>query len=191
MLGSSGSLLELMLEHMRDGTPIELTDPEATRYFMTPREAVSLDPEGRPARRTGEIYWLDMGAPVRIVDLADRLLALGRARRHAARARSAWVGLRPGEKLREELTTEGLSLARTSHRRIWMAQQPLAGPGRQCAASSRRCGPILRRSDAMTALADLCAGVPEYAPSRHAREQAMAASIVRMAGGGRRASARA
>lgn len=182
VLGSSGSLLELMLEHMRDGTPIDLTDPEATRYFMTPREAVSLILKADLLGRTGEIYWLDMGAPVRIVDLADRLLAWGE-RAGMQRVPIRWVGLRPGEKLREELTTEGLTLARTSHRRIWMAQQPSPD-----SATVRRVLKALRadlrRSDAMTALADLCAGVPEYAPSRHAREQAMASSIVRMAGVG-------
>jgi FlaA1/EpsC-like NDP-sugar epimerase len=189
VLGSSGSLLELMLEHMREGTPIELTDPEATRYFMTPREAVSLILKADLLGRTGEIYWLDMGAPVRIVDLADRLLAWGE-RAGMRRVPIRWVGLRPGEKLREELTTEGLTLARTSHRRIWMAQQPSPDPAtvRRVLRALRA---DLRHSDSMTALADLCAGVPEYAPSRHAREQAMASSIVRMAGvGGQRATAR-
>jgi len=190
VLGSSGSLLELMLEHMRDGTPIELTDPEATRYFMTPREAVSLILKADLLGRTGEIYWLDMGAPVRIVDLADRLLAWGE-REGMQRVPIRWVGLRPGEKLREELTTEGLSLARTSHRRIWMARQPSPDEAtvRRVLKALRS---DLRRSDAMTALADLCAGVPEYAPSRQARAEAMAGSIVRVQDrGGQRETARA
>ena len=189
VLGSSGSLLELMLEHMRDGSPIELTDPDATRYFMTPREAVSLIVKADLLGQTGEIYWLDMGAPVRIVDLAERLLAWGE-RAGMRRVPIRWVGLRPGEKLREELTTEGLSLARTSHRRIWMAQQPSPDPATVLRVL-KALRSDLRRSDAMTALADLCAGVPEYVPSRHAREQAMAGSIVwAPTGGAGRAVAR-
>jgi FlaA1/EpsC-like NDP-sugar epimerase len=176
VLGSSGSLLELMLEHMREATPIELTDPEATRYFMTPREAVSLILKADLLGRTGEIYWLDMGAPVRIVDLAERLLAWGE-RAGMPRVPIRWVGLRPGEKLREELTTEGLSLSKTSHRRIWMAHQP--PPDRDVVRRVLKAlAADLRKCDALTALADLCAGVPEYAPSRHARETAMASTIV-------------
>jgi FlaA1/EpsC-like NDP-sugar epimerase len=175
VLGSSGSLLELMLEHLRDGTPIQLTDPDATRYFMTPREAVSLILKADLLGRAGEIYWLDMGAPVRIADLAQRLLAWGESV-GLARVPIQWVGLRPGEKLREELTTEGLALSRTPHRRIWMATQPPPD-----AAAVRRVLKALqadlRRGDALTAMADLCAGVPEYAPSRQARDEAAAVAM--------------
>jgi FlaA1/EpsC-like NDP-sugar epimerase len=188
VLGSSGSLLELMLEHMRNGTPIELTDPEATRYFMTPREAVSLILKADLLGRTGEIYWLDMGAPVRIVDLAERLLAWGE-REGMARVPVRWVGLRPGEKLREELTTDGLSLARTTHRRIWMARQPAPD-----AATVRRVLKALhadmRQGDGMNALADLCAGVPEYQPSQQAHEAAAASVLHRPGALTRRAQVR-
>ena len=175
ILGSSGSVLELMLEHLRDGTPIDLTDREATRYFMTPREAVSLIVKADLLGRTGEIYWLDMGAPVRIVDLAERLLAWGESVGFA-RVPVRYLGLRPGEKLREELTTQGLELVKTRHRRIWMARQPQPDH-----ATTRRVLRALRsdlkRGDALTALADLCAAVPEYQPSRQARSDAMASAL--------------
>jgi FlaA1/EpsC-like NDP-sugar epimerase len=175
ILGSSGSLVELMLEHLRDGLPIELTDREATRYFMTPREAVSLIVKADLLGNTGEIYWLDMGAPVRIVDLADRLLEWGQSVGFS-RVPIKFVGLRHGEKLREELTTQGLELAKTRHRRIWMARQPPLDNGltRRVLRALRE---DLRRGDALTALADLCAGVPEYQPSRHARNEAMGISL--------------
>jgi FlaA1/EpsC-like NDP-sugar epimerase len=176
ILGSSGSVLELMLEHLRDGTPIDLTDREATRYFMTPREAVSLIVKADLLGRTGEIYWLDMGAPVRIVDLAERLLAWGESVGFA-RVPVRYLGLRPGEKLREELTTQGLELVKTRHRRIWMARQPQPDH-----ATTRRVLRALRsdlkRGDALTALADLCAAVPEYQPSRQARKDAIAIEYV-------------
>jgi FlaA1/EpsC-like NDP-sugar epimerase len=183
VLGSSGSLLELMLEHMRNGTPIELTDPEATRYFMTPRESVSLILKADLLGRSGEIYWLDMGAPVRIVDLAARLLAWGE-REGMPRVPIRWVGLRPGEKLREELTTDGLSLVRTPHRRIWMARQP-APDASTVRRVLRALHADLRNGDALSALADLCAGVPEYQPSRQARERAVSGSLLQMPVGSR------
>ena len=171
VLGSSGSLLELMLEHMRDGTPIELTHPDAVRYFMTPREAVSLILKADLLGPAGEIYWLDMGAPVRIVDLANRLLAWG-VREGMPRVPVRWIGLRPGEKLREELLTDGLSLSRTSHRRIWMAHQPPPDAA-TIQRLVRTLAADLREGDALAALADLRAAVPEYVPSAHARDHAM------------------
>lgn len=178
VLGSSGSLLELMLEHLKDGRPIELTDREATRYFMTPREAVSLIIKADLLGRTGEVLWLDMGTPVRIVDLAERFLAWGSSV-GLPRVPIRYVGLRPGEKLREELTTAGMSLARTPHRRIWMARQPSPDPTvvRRVLKALRA---DLKRRDALTALADLCAGVPEYVPSRQARDQAVSTSMLHM-----------
>jgi FlaA1/EpsC-like NDP-sugar epimerase len=176
ILGSSGSLVELMLEHLRDGLPIELTDPDATRYFMTPREAVSLIVKADLLGHTGEIYWLDMGAPVRIIDLAERLMAWGESVGFQ-RVPIRFVGLRQGEKLREELTTQGLELARTRHQRIWMARQP--PPDRFLTRRVLRAlRHDLQRGDALTALADLCAAVPEYQPSRYARQQAMGISLV-------------
>jgi FlaA1/EpsC-like NDP-sugar epimerase len=176
ILGSSGSLVELMLEHLRDGLPIELTDPAATRYFMTSREAVSLIVKADLLGHTGEIYWLDMGAPVRIVDLAERLMVWGESVGFQ-RVPIRFVGLRQGEKLREELTTQGLELARTRHQRIWMARQP--PPDRLLTRRVLRAlRHDLQRGDALTALADLCAAVPEYQPSRYARQQAMGISLV-------------
>lgn len=175
ILGSSGSLLELMLERLRDGLPIELTDPDATRYFMTPREAVSLIAKADLLGQNREIYWLDMGEPVRIVNLAERLLDWGESVGFP-KVPVRFVGLRPGEKLREELTTQGLELRRTKHRRIWMARQPLPDHD-----TTRRVlkalAADLKRGDALTALADLCAAVPEYTPSREARRDAMASAL--------------
>jgi FlaA1/EpsC-like NDP-sugar epimerase len=184
VLGSSGSLLELMIEQMRDGRPIELTDREATRYFMTPREAVSLILKADLLGRSGEILWLDMGPPVRIVDLAERFVGWGESI-GLPRVPVRYVGLRPGEKLREELTTAGLTLARTSHRRIWMARQPAPDP-LMVRRVLRALRDDLRRGDALTALADLCAGVPEYRPSRLARDVAGSGSLAHVpAAGGR------
>jgi FlaA1/EpsC-like NDP-sugar epimerase len=178
VLGSSGSVLELMLEHLRDGLPLELTDAEATRYFMTPREAVSLILKADLLGRTGEIYWLDMGAPVRIVDLANRLLAWGESVGFA-RVPIRYTGLRPGEKLREELTTAGLRLSSTGARRVFVAEQP-PPDARRVRRVLRALQSDIRRCDPLTALADLAAGVPEYEPSHHARECAITSTLTLM-----------
>jgi FlaA1/EpsC-like NDP-sugar epimerase len=143
---------------------------------MTPREAVSLIVKADLLGQNREIFWLDMGEPVRIVDLAERLLEWGESAGFE-RVPVRFTGLRPGEKLREELTTQGLELTRTKHRRIWMARQPPPDH-----ATTRRVlkalAADLKRGDALAALADLCAGVPEYAPSEQARRDAMASVLV-------------
>lgn len=175
ILGSSGSLLEIMLEHLRDRRPIPITDAAATRYFMTPREAVSLVMKADLLGRGSEIYWLDMGEPVAILDLASRLMEWA-ASHGKSPVPLEFIGLRPGEKLREELTTQGLELCRTRHRRVWVARQP---PIDRAAITRvlRALREDVRRGDALTALADLKAAVPEFMPSRHARELAAASAL--------------
>jgi FlaA1/EpsC-like NDP-sugar epimerase len=175
ILGSSGSLLEIMLDRLRDGRPIPITHADATRYFMTPAEAVSLVLKADRVGVGGDIYWLDMGEPVRIVDLAERLIAWGEAV-GMGRVPIEYIGLRPGEKLREELTTQGLELCRTAHRRVWVARQPpldALAIGRVLRALREDA----RRGDALTALADLHAAVPEYFPSQQARDIAASATL--------------
>jgi FlaA1/EpsC-like NDP-sugar epimerase len=175
VLGSSGSLLEIMLERLREGLPIPITHEAATRYFMTPREAVSLVLKADLLGRAGEIYWLDMGEPVRILDVAERLL--GWAAAEGIRpVPITIIGLRPGEKLREELTTQGLELCRTKHRRVWVARQP---PVDRAAIVRvlRALREDVRRGDGLTALADLRAAVPEYLPSRQARDLAASSAL--------------
>ena len=79
VLASSGSLLTVLRDRIRRGLSLPLTDPQATRYFMTAGEAVSLVMKADVLARQPEIYWLDMGAPVAIGDLATRLLPSRRA----------------------------------------------------------------------------------------------------------------
>ncbi|MGE3276400.1 MAG: polysaccharide biosynthesis protein [Vicinamibacterales bacterium] len=175
ILGSSGSLLEIVLECIRDGRPIPLTDPKATRYFMTAQEAAALVLKADRVGFGGEIYWLDMGQPVAIVDIIDRV-------RHFALEAGLRpvpikiVGLRPGEKLREELTSQGLELCRTTHRRIWKARQPEIDRAR-IRRIMRALRVDLRAGDLLAALQDLSAAVPEYTPSRSAWQRATGTSL--------------
>jgi FlaA1/EpsC-like NDP-sugar epimerase len=176
VLGSSGSVLELMLDRIRRGLPVLVTDPLATRYFMTPTEAVGLVLEADRLGRTGEVFWLDMGAPVRILDLADRLRALA-VESGLPDVAVEFIGLRPGEKQREELTVQGLELLRTSHPSICIARQaPFDAEGIRRSISRLRV--LVRQEDAAGALAEMSAAIPEYVAS-----DAAAAAAVRRAPG--------
>jgi FlaA1/EpsC-like NDP-sugar epimerase len=104
VLGSSGSLVPLLERQLVDGLPLTITEPDATRYFMTLDESVALILEAGSAAEPGAIYVLDMGQPVRIGDLVQDLV-----RRHGMEEHEVeWrvMGLRPGEKLHEKLFSE-------------------------------------------------------------------------------------
>jgi FlaA1/EpsC-like NDP-sugar epimerase len=166
VLGSSGSLLTILRDCVRRGRPLPVTDPEATRYFMTAGEAVSLMMKADVLATRPQVYWLDMGTPVAIGELAERLLAMEEAAGYR-RVPIAITGLTPGEKLREELTSQGLRLCPTPHRRIWVARQRAAD-----LASVRRTVDHLRQAveecDARAALDALVAGVPGFEASEQA-----------------------
>ncbi|MGD9905716.1 MAG: polysaccharide biosynthesis protein [Vicinamibacterales bacterium] len=163
VLGSSGSLLTILRDRIRQGRPLPITDPDATRYFMTADEAVSLVMKADRVARRPEIYWLDMGAPVAIGDLADRLLVL-EARAGYPPVPIEVIGLRPGEKRREELAAQGLRLMATSHRRLWVARQ---GPtdSLRIRRVIERLRPAVEEGDARQVLELLVTAVPGYVPS--------------------------
>ena len=99
VLGSSGSVLPRFLDQIRAGRPLTITHPDVRRFFILTSEAVDLMIEAAALGGSGGMYVLDMGEPIRIVDLAERLLrACG-----ASDTRIEFIGLRPGEKLDEEL----------------------------------------------------------------------------------------
>ncbi|SMX81705.1 NDP-sugar epimerase, includes UDP-GlcNAc-inverting 4,6-dehydratase FlaA1 and capsular polysaccharide biosynthesis protein EpsC [Brevibacterium aurantiacum] len=103
VLGSRGSVLETFVAQVAAGDPVTVTDPEVTRYFMTADEACELVLQAAAIGRPGETLVLDMGEPIRIDDLAKRVIALsGRPD-----ARIIYTGLRPGEKLTEALLSPG------------------------------------------------------------------------------------
>ena len=109
VLGSTGSVVPLFQRQLAAGGPLTVTDPKASRFFMTVREAVelvlqasALTPEGTVADPRGKIFVLDMGEPVKIVDLAHQMIRLAGLRPGHDIAID-FVGLRPGEKLHEEL----------------------------------------------------------------------------------------
>jgi FlaA1/EpsC-like NDP-sugar epimerase len=170
VLGSSGSLVAVMLDRIRRGLPVDLTNPEAERFFMSAHEAVSLVMVADQIGSAGEIYWLDMGRPVRIGDVVERLMMLTEAMGFP-RVAIRRVGLRPGEKLREEMAVQGLELVRTRHRRIFVARQPELDR-ESLGRALRSLRHDVRRNDSLAVLAGLCNAVPEFKASEEARQSA-------------------
>ncbi|MEZ2129506.1 MULTISPECIES: polysaccharide biosynthesis protein [unclassified Sinorhizobium] len=129
VLGSSGSVVPLFRQQIRDGGPITLTHPDITRYFMTIPEASQLVIQAGAMAEGGDVFLLDMGEPIRIADLARRMVELsGLAVKDEANPDGdielAITGLRPGEKLFEELLI-GDNPEPTEHPRIMKAREDL------------------------------------------------------------------
>jgi FlaA1/EpsC-like NDP-sugar epimerase len=127
VLDSSGSVVPLFRKQIRDGGPLTVTDPEVTRYFMTIPEAAQLVLQACSMSKGGEVFVLDMGSPVKILDLARHIIELsGREEKNSSNPEGdieiQITGLRPGEKLYEELLI-GENPQPTSHPRIMQAQE--------------------------------------------------------------------
>jgi len=121
VLGSSGSVVPLFREQLRKGEPLTVTHPEMKRYFMTISEAVSLVLQAAALAKGGEIFVLDMGEPVRIVELAEEMIAFSGLRPHVD-VPIVFTGIRPGEKLFEELDVSERSAYKTGHARIYISK---------------------------------------------------------------------
>jgi FlaA1/EpsC-like NDP-sugar epimerase len=113
VIGSRGSMLPLFTEQIRNGGPITVTDPEVTRFFMTIPEACQLVVQAGAIGRKGEVLILDMGEPVRILDVAQRMIAMS-----GKDIDIVFTGLRPGEKMHEDLMGVGEEDARPFHPKI-------------------------------------------------------------------------
>jgi len=120
VLGSRGSVVLTFKQQIAAGGPVTVTDPEMVRYFMTIPEAVQLVLQASVLGKCGEVFVLDMGDPVKIVDLARDLIDLS-GPKAAAEIEIVFTGIRPGEKLYEEMFISDESHQRTKHEKIFIA----------------------------------------------------------------------
>ncbi|WP_206366536.1 polysaccharide biosynthesis protein [Sphingomonas gei] len=168
VLGSSGSVVPLFRQQLAEGGPITITHPDITRYFMTIPEAAQLVIQAGAMANGGEVFVLDMGEPVRIIDLARNMIEMsGLTLRDAAHPEGdieiKVVGLRPGEKLYEELLI-GDNPELTSHPRIMKANESFLRWGElgKCLATLSA---TLAANDVVQVQAILRRLVPEYLPT--------------------------
>jgi FlaA1/EpsC-like NDP-sugar epimerase len=129
VLGSSGSVIPLFKEQITEGGPVTVTHPDITRYFMSIHEAAELVIQAGSLAKGGEIFLLDMGEPVKIIDLAYNMIHLAGHtvcddNNPQGDIRIAITGLRPGEKLFEELLIANNNATTTAHPKIMNADEP-------------------------------------------------------------------
>jgi FlaA1/EpsC-like NDP-sugar epimerase len=168
VLGSSGSVVPLFQEQLERGGPITVTHPDMKRYFMTIKEAVSLvlmaSALGMASHERISIYVLDMGEPVRIVDLAEQMIRLA-GYEPGRDIRIEFTGVRDGEKLHEELFDSSEPLNPTDLEGI-LSAEPRSIVPETLIEQIKRLQVVTREGDDEAMLARLSALVPEYAPQR-------------------------
>jgi FlaA1/EpsC-like NDP-sugar epimerase len=159
VLGSAGSVVPIFREQIERGGPVTVTDPEMRRYFMTIPEASQLVLQAASMGKGGEIFVLDMGEPVKVLDLAEDLIRLSGYK--AEDIEIVFTGLRPGEKLFEELSLDEERADRTKHSKIFIGKlRPL--PYETLARNLDELATVALSGDEPGALRLLRSLVPEY-----------------------------
>jgi FlaA1/EpsC-like NDP-sugar epimerase len=163
VLGSNGSVVPIFKEQIAAGGPITVTHPEMSRYFMTIPEASQLVLQAFSIGKGGEVFVLDMGDPVKIVDLARNLILLSGLRPdHDIKIQ--FSGLRPGEKLFEELNLHGEYLVPTSHAQIRSYLSPFHVEARQMPAFLEDLQEVVEVQDVSRLVLLLKELIPDYNP---------------------------
>jgi FlaA1/EpsC-like NDP-sugar epimerase len=171
VIGSRGSVVSVFSRQIRQGGPVGVTHPEAARYYLTIPEAVSLVLQAAAFAEQGQVLMLDMGEEVRTLDLAEKMIRMN-GLAPGADVPIVYTGLRPGEKVREELVAEHEQLLPTPHPRVWRT----AGGGRipvadlDAAVDALAAARDLPRDEFIRRLHALARLTPAGAPEHLARE---------------------
>jgi len=173
VLGSNGSVVPIFKEQIAAGGPVTITHAAMTRYFMTIPEAAQLVLQAFSIGTGGEVFVLDMGEPVKIVDLARNLILLSGLQPDQD-IKIQFTGLRPGEKLFEELNLQDECLVPTSHAQIKSYVSPNDGDARQLEAYLQDLRVIVERRDTARLVLLLKGLVPEYNPDSQLLQTAFA-----------------
>lgn len=166
VLGSNGSVVPIFKEQIAHGGPVTVTHPDMRRYFMTIREAVQLVLQASTMSNGSEIFVLDMGEPIKVVDLARNMIRLsGLVPDEDVEIR--FTGLRPGEKLFEEIMTQGENILPTYHEKIkiFQGQRLKRAAIADWIAELER---LLERREVQPVIDHLAALAPEYVPRKAA-----------------------
>jgi FlaA1/EpsC-like NDP-sugar epimerase len=170
VLGSNGSVVPLFKEQIAARQPVTVTDPEVTRYFMTIPEAVRLVLQASTMGSGGDIFILDMGKPVRIVELARNLIRLSGLEPDRD-IPIVFTGLRPGEKRYEELLVAGEDMVETSHPKVMRLRGGIPSHD-EVKMMLERLAELCALRDIRRLIDTLRSLVPEYTPSRELVELA-------------------
>lgn len=162
VLGSTGSVVPLFRQQIAAGGPVTVTHPEIERYFMTIPEACQLIMQAAVLGRGGEIFVLDMGRPVKIRDLAEQMIRMS-GKKVGSEIEIRYTGLRPGEKLYEELFHVKEALQTTDHAKIFLARHREVN-WEQMSAAFERIEQACTTLDSDALRRELTRLVPDYRP---------------------------
>jgi FlaA1/EpsC-like NDP-sugar epimerase len=162
VLGARGSIIPLFQKQIADGGPVTV-QPEATRYFMTIPEAARLVIQSGAMGKNGEIFILDMGKPMRILDLATEMIRLA-GKEPGIDIQIQLIDLRPGDKLHEELLTQTEGVCPTRHPKIFIAK-PDKIDIKKLDSLIATLSKLAENSDRLEIVQQLCNFMPDYQPS--------------------------